>query len=1015
MKASCCWIFFLIILKTTSAQEILSGVINHYAVVEDIDYCENTLTLSNASLFSTGKAVLLIQMQGAIINTSNNASFGEVSDLRQAGKFERSRVAAINGNVVRLENALVNTYDLDGSVQLVNMPEYDEALVIDTLKPMAWNGTTGGVLAFTANVLELQAPIDASGKGFRGGYAPINYDGDCLWFINYSDYAYTANSIRAAEKGEGIAKIINNNTRGRGAQSNGGGGGNDHNASGGGGANSSLGGLGGINDNPSLFGCQGNFPGVGGKGFSPSNDRAWMGGGGGAGHANNSQATDGGAGGGIIIIHAGQIIPNGQAIKSNGQAADTSAGDGAGGGGGGGSIVLAIDDANNQLVQVEAKGGRGGDANNLNFEQCFGPGGGGGGGRLLLNNPAVVLAVTAGGSAGQTYNSASCNDGTNGASNGQNGSMTTFDAIPAGMEVNQMPVVSVAAESLSVCTGDMLTLEALVEGFDYELQWEVDMGNGFEILEDIPPYSGVNNSTLEIDPVGAVFEGYQFRVSVVTACFSAIYSPSITLNVIEAPEAAFTFMQAGATFSFANASQNADTYYWDFGDGGSSTLIDPAHTFSESGYFAVTLFAIQSACQDTAVFTVNIAIAGAPVAAFEVGATLGCAPFSVQYFNTSSGEIESIEWSFPGGTPSTSTAANPLVVYNLPGTYSASLQVSNSFGTATFESVSLIQVQSPPLIDVVPMVDGLTVSFVNNTQNADDYFWDFGDGMTTFEMAPSHTFAQTGQYEVVFQAVNTCGTFTSILPVTVGMPPLVYFFTENPTGGCAPMQVTFMAAIDGDYAGLEWQFEGGSPASSNEQSPVVLYETPGNYAVSLTAESNFPPQNLTLNEYIQVYSRPEPDFDFSVDGLTVVFTNLSFDASDYVWNFDDGNSSQEENPSHTYVQPGVYQVNLNASNANCSKAISKTVVLMPNALENLDTQKNGFVFPNPTDGLLYFRSANPDWQALTWRLYNELGQPMSQGVFVNENVWDLSTFEAGMYFLNIHHPAFTGWYKILKY
>lgn len=1015
MKASYCWIFFLLFLKTTSAQEVLSGVINHYAIVQEIDYCDNTLTLSNASLFSVGKAVLLIQMQGALINTSNNGSYGDVTDLRQSGKFERAIVASINGNVVRLENALLNTYDLGGSVQLVNMPEYDEALVVDTLKALAWNGTTGGVLTFTADVLELQAPLDVSGKGFRGGFAPIVYDGNCLWFVTYSDYAYGDISIRGAKKGEGIAKVNNNNTRGRGAQSNGGGGGNDHNASGGGGGNGSSGGLGGTNENPSAFGCQGNFPGVGGKGIDPSNDRAWMGGGGGAGHANNSQATDGGAGGGIIIIHVGQIIPNGHAIRANGQSANTSGGDGAGGGGAGGTIVLQLDNSNNELVQLEAKGGRGGDANNLNFEQCFGPGGGGGGGHLLLNNPAVALAVITGGSAGLTYNSASCNDGTNGAGNGQNGTISTFSAIPESTAVNQMPVLSVAAESATVCAGDALTLEALVEGFDYILQWEADMGSGFMPLDEATPFSGVQSNALQIGAVMPGFEGYQFRVSAVTDCFPVVYSPAITLHVLEAPQAAFTFMQMGATFTFNNTSQDADEFYWEFGDGNNSIFSDPTHTFSESGNFAVTLYAIQSACQDTAIFSANIAIAGAPVAAFELGPTLGCAPFSVQFFNTSSGEIDALEWSFPGGNPSTSTATNPIVVYNLPGTYSASLQVSNDFGTATFEATNIVEVQVPPALDITPVVDGLTVTFVNNTQGTSSFFWDFGDGSSSEEAMPVHVFPATGQYEVVLQSLNSCGIFVLILSLELGMPPSVNFFTESPSGGCAPMQVMFVSAIEGAYTGLEWQFEGGTPATSTEANPVVLYEIPGSYAVSLSASSNFPNQTLTQNDYIQVYPRPEPDFDFQIDGLTVVFTNLSADANDYVWNFDDGNSSQEENPSHTYAQPGSYQVNLNASNANCSKAISKTVTLVPNSQNTAELEKKGLIFPNPTDALLYFRSSNPDWQTLEWQLYNELGQSLSRGSFVNENAWDLSGLEAGIYFINLHHPDFNGWYKILKY
>ncbi len=223
-----------------SAQTQLSGVINHYAAVTAIDTCTFTLTVDDASDFSAGQYLLVIQMQGAVINTSNSAAFGDITDYRSSGRFERARIAAVTGNAIVLEKALYHDYQVDGKVQVVSWPIYQQAIVTGELTAAPWNGTTGGVLAFEVGAngsLVFNADIDVSGKGFRGGVADINDGNDCSWLVNVSAYSYGLNNWRGAAKGEGIAAFLPGQEAGRGAQANGGGGGNDHNSGGGGGAN----------------------------------------------------------------------------------------------------------------------------------------------------------------------------------------------------------------------------------------------------------------------------------------------------------------------------------------------------------------------------------------------------------------------------------------------------------------------------------------------------------------------------------------------------------------------------------------------------------------------------------------------------------------------------------------------------------------------------------------------------------------------------------------------------------
>ncbi|MEO1714381.1 MAG: hypothetical protein AAFU60_13700, partial [Bacteroidota bacterium] len=255
-----CFIFFQL-----PAQTSLSGIINQYTSVSAYDSCLSVLTVADASSFTTGDQVLIIQMQGATINESDASSFGSITDLGSAGLFERALIAEVTNNEIFLENRLVNLYNYSGGVQLVSFPRYDNATIDGEITGQAWDGNTGGVIALQVNgQLTMNANINANGLGFRGGQVNI-LNSNCQWFLNEDNYFYSSTNWRGAAKGEGIAPIIPGKEAGRGAQANGGGGGNDHNSGGGGGSNVSIGGLGGEQTPTSTFQCQGEFPGRGGR------------------------------------------------------------------------------------------------------------------------------------------------------------------------------------------------------------------------------------------------------------------------------------------------------------------------------------------------------------------------------------------------------------------------------------------------------------------------------------------------------------------------------------------------------------------------------------------------------------------------------------------------------------------------------------------------------------------------------------------------------------------------------
>ena len=386
--------------------------------------------LDNVSGLAYGNTVLLIQMKGASIITTNDINFGNVSSLNYAGNYEVATICSVSNDTVYFFNEVLNDYDVNYKVQLVKFGEYYSANVIGTVKAQSWNNTTGkgGVLAIRVEEdLTLNAPLFADSTGYKGGNFYLHTTTFCSPSASLYSYNPTSGSTaNGAYKGEGVADVAPLINGGRGAPANGGGGGNFHNNGGGGGANLSPGGNGG--GNFSTTGCTGNWRGIGGKALSSSGGtKIFLGGGGGAGHANGTvQPFGGGNGGGIIIVLAKNIIGNGYKISANGQAGRSTSYDGAAGGGAGGTIIMDVTGGYSGSLNIEANGGNGGnedDDNSLN--RCYGAGGGGSGGVLYFNGslPAVTTYDTAG-TAGINMDVNGC--GTpQPAFNGTNGSIIT--------------------------------------------------------------------------------------------------------------------------------------------------------------------------------------------------------------------------------------------------------------------------------------------------------------------------------------------------------------------------------------------------------------------------------------------------------------------------------------------------------------------------------------------------------------------------------------------------------------
>lgn len=232
----------------------------------------------------------------------------------------------------------------------------------------------------------------------------------------------------------------------------------------------------------------------------------------------------------------------------------------------------------------------------------------------------------------------------------------------------------------------------------------------------------------------------------------------------------------GSTVTLVNNTNAGPwTYLWDFGDGTTST--NPAvgsHTYATYGTYSITLTVSTKVCSQSQTTSITI-LAIPPQVDFQIDPAAGCVPLTVQFTNLSQfADAGSYLWDFGDGA--TSQIANPSHTYVTNGTYTVTLSASNATGqTVTKVNQDAISAYVRPIagFDFRPDLiyiprDKLYTS--NFTTGATSYLWDFGDGETSTEVRPIHTYTKEGTYIVtlIAKTENDCyDTLKSSVPVIV--------------------------------------------------------------------------------------------------------------------------------------------------------------------------------------------------------------------------------------------------------
>jgi gliding motility-associated-like protein len=507
------------------------------------------------------------------------------------------------------------------------------------------------------------------------------------------------------------------------------------------------------------------------------------------------------------------------------------------------------------------------------------------------------------------------------------------------IEIVPPPTVTLTANPTTICAGETVQFTQTTTGGANYFQWDFGQGAGFQ-------WAGAGNQAFTFNTPGTFTVRYTASIQGATA--GCADTASVVINVLPSPTAAFTVDNDAAcdslTVTFTNTSVNGVSFLWDFGDGTSSTLVDPPpHFYGTTGTYTVTLTVTNAqGCASVASRQVNIyapPTVGIQVANLCIGET---AQFTPVVTTAPGNPVLSYAWDLGDGT--TSTAQNPAHQYANAGTYVIGLEVTTPYCQG--DGTQWVSLQPrPQAAFATSAVLGCTpfpVQFTNQSTGATLYTWHFGDGMSTTEESPTHTFINTGGTNITrtitliaASAFGCADTVTAQVTVTPGVQAL---FTHNGIPGCAPLDVTFTNTSTGATS-YSWDLGDGTTSTDFEPQHTYVNTTffMVVHTVRLVATS---PAGCSDTAYAQVTVFPMPDFSFSAQPangcapLQVTFPSI-VGAVSYQWDFGDGTTGTGPSPTHVYINdtqtPAVYTVTMIGANAfGCTATAVTTLTVFPN-------------------------------------------------------------------------------------
>lgn len=505
----------------------------------------------------------------------------------------------------------------------------------------------------------------------------------------------------------------------------------------------------------------------------------------------------------------------------------------------------------------------------------------------------------------------------------------------ATITVNPNPTAAFTATN--VCEGLNTTFADASTGTISSYSW--NFGNGSGSISQNPVYQYPSDGNFSVELSVTTDKGCSNSVTNLVQVYPL---PSVGINQADVCLGSPMNLQAVASVPGGTVSD----YDWTLGDGNTSTIANPSHTYSSAGTYDVKLIITSNnSCVDSANIEVEV---GAPASVSFISDSV-CLGETISFVNTTSSTSSNVTYTWNFGDGGTSSLYSPIYTYSAVGTYTVTLQAEVAGGT----SGCIASTQRGVRIYEVPNVDfsyinvcqADSMEFTNLTSytpgiGSMSFDWDFGDGYSSSLESPKHKYLTPTNYSVELTGTTPegCVNTNDYVVSVYNMPTANFSYTDV----CLDevMNFTSSSSIPSGSLTYNWDFDDASTATV--ENPIHLYATDQSYDVELIVTSNFNCRD-TLVKTVYVYPLPAVGFgvDAVCDGITSAFSDSSTVTSGFItnynWDFSDGSSSTSQNPNHLFLNVGNYNVTLSTTTNNgCVNDTTQVVTVNPLPVANFE-------------------------------------------------------------------------------